>query len=51
MAVIDADDSVGFEITGSFVTVFSVRFWIQYADTVIVKLLTSQGMYPAVDVS
>ena len=51
VAIVDANNHIGFEISGSFVTVFSVRFWVQYADTIIVKLFTSQGMYPPVDVS
>ena len=51
VAIIDANSHIGFQISGSLVTVFSVRFWSQYADRIIVKLFTSQGMYPPVDVS
>lgn len=51
VATIDAQETVGLHIDGANITVFSVRLWTQYAEKVIVKLMSSKGTYPAVDVS
>ena len=42
-AKVQSGEKIGFQIEGSLITVFSIRLWVQYADTCALTLMESQG--------